>query len=302
MTNIYYFSKNILTQSFRLFQDSTTTASYRQTDPGIITTIHSQITVERPEIESNVISDKQVSQIKTEIKMENKETRNKEKYNIKKRKMINRENIIFNSLNNKNMRHTTFSWKDQVSDGLSPLPSSTELHLSTRNTINQTSEVAITRSPTSLKQTVASNLSNLTLLQNVNETGKSEIIKLDNPSLISEISRNLFIDTGDERSFNKTTGEKSQRVESEESSIDSLRDSSQWNISTGEMSMFTKNKQSDSNFLLHPGMLILTVGVMGAAAALAMLAAKFTKNRRNSNILRQEDIEVNSLPSVTELW
>lgn len=216
--------------------------------------------------------------------------------------MINRENVNLKLKSNVDIRHTTSSWMDQVNeDGVSPLPSSTELHLSTRNTISQAGEVAITGLPTSLKQTL-SNLSNFTLSQNANETGKSEIIKLDNPSLISEISRNLFIDTEDGKTFNNTPNEKPPTSQSEESSIDSLRDSSQWNISTGEMFMLTKNKQSDSSFLLHPGMLILTIGVMGAAATLAMLAAKFTKKRRNSNIFRQEDIEVNSLPSVTELW
>lgn len=76
--------------------------------------------------------------------------------------------------------------------------------------------------------------------------------------------------------------------------------SSQWNITTGEMSMFTTNDRN-VNFL-HPGMLILAVGVLGACAALAMLAARFTKRRRNSRLFQEETIEVSSLPSVTELW
>lgn len=70
--------------------------------------------------------------------------------------------------------------------------------------------------------------------------------------------------------------------------------------STGEMSMYTNNKQ-EANFL-HPGMLILAAGAMGAAAAFAMLAARFTRKRRSAGPFHQEDIEVSSLPSVTELW
>lgn len=82
--------------------------------------------------------------------------------------------------------------------------------------------------------------------------------------------------------------------------VDMTENSQPWNVSTGEMSMYTNNKQ-EANFP-HPGMLILAAGAMGAAAAFAMLAARFTRKRRSSGPFQQEDIEVSSLPSVTELW
>lgn len=55
--------------------------------------------------------------------------------------------------------------------------------------------------------------------------------------------------------------------------------------------------------LLHPGMLILAVGVLGCAVTLVTLAARF--NSRKRGIGRNdipEDIPVSSISSVTELW
>ncbi|XP_076250519.1 uncharacterized protein LOC143190227 [Rhynchophorus ferrugineus] len=76
---------------------------------------------------------------------------------------------------------------------------------------------------------------------------------------------------------------------------------SQWNGSTIEMSMYTNNDHQER--LLHPGMLILAAGVLCSIVTLTMLVAKFNsrKKRENHNLF-QEDIEVASLPSVTELW
>lgn len=73
-----------------------------------------------------------------------------------------------------------------------------------------------------------------------------------------------------------------------------------WNApSTGEMSMFSAGDQDGKP---HPGMLILAVGVLGTAAVLTMLAARFTRRRRTLAQRHVEDLEVSSLPGVTELW
>lgn len=75
----------------------------------------------------------------------------------------------------------------------------------------------------------------------------------------------------------------------------------QWNGSTGETSMYINNKKE--GFLVHPSMLLLGVALMGAIAALAMLATRCTRWRRSSNALYEENIEVSSISrSVTELW
>ncbi|XP_030750598.1 protein artichoke-like [Sitophilus oryzae] len=87
------------------------------------------------------------------------------------------------------------------------------------------------------------------------------------------------------------------------SSIDTniTESTSQWNGSSVEMSMYT-NSERQARFL-HPGMLILAAGILCGAATLTMLAARFNsrKKRDNENLFR-EDIEVASLPSVSELW
>lgn len=225
---------------------------------------------------------------------------NKEKYS-KKKKLVNiiKATALSSNKNvtNKSNRFVTNLREDAVSDRPSfSLEPSANLNLSTRSTIHQVSKMASTELPTLLKQSIANDIGNSTA-QDVNETAKSEDDKIEHRDLISEISRNLFV-ASDERNFNYTFSSNYKVADGAEPPGGSLD-----NCSTGEMSMFTKNKQIEkNNFLLHPGMIILAVGVMGTAAALVMLAAKFTKKRRNSSIFQREDIEVNSLSSVTELW
>lgn len=89
----------------------------------------------------------------------------------------------------------------QETDSLSSLVTSTDLYLSTRTTINQAGELAITKMRTQLKQTVA------TSSQNGNETANSESNKLDHRSFISEISKNLFTAT-EERNSNENLDDK----------------------------------------------------------------------------------------------
>ncbi|CAH0553861.1 unnamed protein product [Brassicogethes aeneus] len=57
------------------------------------------------------------------------------------------------------------------------------------------------------------------------------------------------------------------------------------------------------DYYVHPGMMILGVTLLITIAVLVMLTAKFTrfKRRRMERAVR-EDIEVNSLPGITELW
>lgn len=255
----------------------------------------SMYTTNKQNIENNSILKNEVSQVQLDGR----------KYDMKRKKVMIKENSVksmggTNDWNGTSGPYTTTLLNNETENNSSSSSLSANSHLSTRNTIKQTSEVAITGTPTPLKQTVAaSDLSKLTS-QNANETAKAGSNKLDHRSFISEISRNLFVATK-ERTLNNTVDEKLKSTDAEESLMD-MESLSPWNVSTGETSMFINNKQGDAGSSLHPGMLILAVGIMGAAAALAMLAAKFTRKRRNSSIFQQEDIEVSSLPSVTELW
>ncbi|XP_017771148.1 PREDICTED: insulin-like growth factor-binding protein complex acid labile subunit [Nicrophorus vespilloides] len=67
---------------------------------------------------------------------------------------------------------------------------------------------------------------------------------------------------------------------------------------TAEMSMY--NGSDSKNALAHPSMLILVAGVLLAAAILIVFTARITY--RKHRLTHDEDIEVSSLPSVTELW
>lgn len=68
------------------------------------------------------------------------------------------------------------------------------------------------------------------------------------------------------------------------------------NSSQGEMSRFTGRQEK-----LHPG-IILAAAMLGVVVALALLGVRFAKRRRVASRLRQQDLEVSSLPGVTELW
>ncbi|KAL3279153.1 hypothetical protein HHI36_016667 [Cryptolaemus montrouzieri] len=67
-----------------------------------------------------------------------------------------------------------------------------------------------------------------------------------------------------------------------------------WNGTADELSSLDVKKKS-----FHPGMIILFIGVLGAVAIIVMFASKFT---RKVPLQEDRDIEVSSLPSVTELW
>ncbi|KAG5898568.1 hypothetical protein JTB14_016583 [Gonioctena quinquepunctata] len=157
------------------------------------------------------------------------------------------------------------------------------------NILNETGKAAITETSTRLKQTPK-----LTA-QNANETAESQSNRPSPASgggFISKFSRDLFI-TLQEKSFNNSvdTEEELKKSGVGENSIDVPP---QWN---GKMSMYTNNKQNDG--FLHPGMLIFAAGVAFAAAAVAILVVRFIRNRR---ACREDDIEVASLPTITDLW
>lgn len=288
-----------------LFQDSTRELTLTTVHPQVhggktnISVSPITISVATTEINrlDNSVSENEIIHAETTNKTREKIFLNKEEYG-KKKKLVNNVKIakLSNNINVRNVSTNHFLTNEVSNRSSFSLDPSPDFYLSTRSSINQTTEVAPTGLPTPLKPTVATDTSNSTA-QNDNETAKSEDNKLEHRDLISEISRNLFVST-DERNFNYTLSSSYKISDNEDVPAISLDGDS-----TGEMSMFTKNKQTENNnFLLHPGMIILAVGVMGAAAALIMLAAKFTKKKRNSSIFQREDIEVNSLSSVTELW
>ncbi|XP_023020601.2 uncharacterized protein [Leptinotarsa decemlineata] len=150
------------------------------------------------------------------------------------------------------------------------------------NGFNETGKVAITETLNPFKQTT------VMTAQNANETPESASNRPSpsDSSFISKFSRDLLI-ARDEKSFNKSSEES---VES-----GSMVTSPQWD---GKMSMYTNNKKN-GNFV-HPGMLILAVGVVAAGAVFLVLAVRFVRNKK---VYREEDIEVAiSLPTVTDLW
>ncbi|KAF2903356.1 hypothetical protein ILUMI_02823 [Ignelater luminosus] len=145
--------------------------------------------------------------------------------------------------------------------------------------------------------------------QNVNEPDNFFTNKPRRGSVRTEITQNLFI-ASKENSFNNEVPaaqysdningsfskvRNMETVTDEKTNSTEIRENATG--TTGKMSMFTEPK-SEKN-LTHPGMLVLLAGILSAAAAMAMLASKFRKRRRN---YQQQDIEVSSLPSVTELW
>ncbi|XP_044258886.1 vasorin [Tribolium madens] len=69
------------------------------------------------------------------------------------------------------------------------------------------------------------------------------------------------------------------------------------NSSHGEMSMFSAGAEER----FHPG-LVLAAAMLGIVLVLVLLGIRFAKRKRDALMLRQEDLEVSSLPGVTELW
>lgn len=79
--------------------------------------------------------------------------------------------------------------------------------------------------------------------------------------------------------------------------------------SNGKTSMYSgENHQlKDVKKFSHPGMLILIIGIILAAVALITVTSRFSwlRSKTTNNISRSnsfEDVEVSSIPSVTELW
>ncbi|KAJ8982326.1 hypothetical protein NQ317_006671 [Molorchus minor] len=170
--------------------------------------------------------------------------------------------------------------------------------------INEVGKVAITETTASPLRRAAIARMSFEALKNANDSGKSRSNKPDHSlPTVADTSANLFIVSDGRKIINPLGATENYNTPNDFITDEHAIDFNVTEIvSTGEMSMYTNNKDDRSAFL-HPGMLILAAGIMGAAAALAMLAARFTRRRRNSStFLGHEDIEVNSLPSVTELW
>jgi Leucine-rich repeat (LRR) protein len=118
-----------------------------------------------------------------------------------------------------------------------------------------------------------------------------------NESGTTEISHDLFA-ASEENSFNAHNNKSEESfpvVQSVTLDVDVNSNSSH---ERGEMSMFSAGERER----VHPGLLVLAVGMLGTAIALAMLAIRFARRKRAASRLRQEDLEVSSLPGVTELW
>lgn len=80
---------------------------------------------------------------------------------------------------------------------------------------------------------------------------------------------------------------------------------------TGEMSMYSSRRDGgvgdEPRTMVHPGMLILLAAVGGAALVLSTLISHLRKRRKRlcedrMQYSRQQDIEVDSLPGLSELW
>ncbi|XP_044762560.1 protein artichoke-like [Coccinella septempunctata] len=69
-----------------------------------------------------------------------------------------------------------------------------------------------------------------------------------------------------------------------------------WNGKADELSSDEKDTVKNS---YHPGMIILFMSVLIAFAVVAMFASKFNRKRQ---VREDRDIEVTSIPSITELW
>lgn len=119
----------------------------------------------------------------------------------------------------------------------------------------------------------------------------------------SEISSDLFM--GSERPNNNTPV--TERAVSERTEADNATSGA----ATGEMSMYSSSREdgegAQSSPFMHPGMLVLLAAVLGTGAALSTLISHVRKRRKRMAEYRgcynrQQDIEVNSLPGISELW
>lgn len=119
----------------------------------------------------------------------------------------------------------------------------------------------------------------------------------------SEILRDLFM--GSARPSNNTSV-----VPSTAPVVTETEANATGGAATGEMSMYSSSREDGdgrSSGLVHPGMLVLLAAVIGAGVALSTLISHIRKRRKrdatnNGSYSRQQDIEVNSLPGLSELW
>lgn len=137
-------------------------------------------------------------------------------------------------------------------------------------------------------------------------TNKNFSINNNNNSIFKDINNDLIKDT-----FIRQSNIANQLVKNDkrkEETVNALYDI-ELNLtsSNGKTSMYSgENHQGKNKQFTHPGMLILIIGIMGAAIALIIVTSRFSwlrarkKNNSRSNSL--ENVEVSSIPSVTELW
>ncbi|XP_066247102.1 transforming growth factor beta activator LRRC33-like [Euwallacea similis] len=105
-----------------------------------------------------------------------------------------------------------------------------------------------------------------------------------------------------ERNFSDTSGlVGANKSDTPTLQVNMTEDVSQWNASTIRTSMF-RNDENQGKFL-HPGMLILAMGILCAGATLATLAVRFNSRKRWMERRESADsIPVASISSITELW
>lgn len=68
--------------------------------------------------------------------------------------------------------------------------------------------------------------------------------------------------------------------------------------SAGKLSMPCEKTEKS---LAHPGMVILIISLLATVAILVLITSQITR-KRNQNMHQQHEMEVSSIPSVTELW
>ncbi|KAL1505672.1 hypothetical protein ABEB36_005178 [Hypothenemus hampei] len=109
-----------------------------------------------------------------------------------------------------------------------------------------------------------------------------------------------------QNAFNSTTtsglAKYNQSQNSQLKEVNMMDNFSQRNASMIKTSMF-RNEEDQKGQFLHPGMIILAVGILCGAATLATLASRFNKRKRwidRSN--SSDDMAVTGISNVTELW
>ncbi|CAG9765272.1 unnamed protein product [Ceutorhynchus assimilis] len=142
-----------------------------------------------------------------------------------------------------------------------------------------------------------------------NSAEKRRLLGNNGPSGVLHQSKASHNQTPNERIFNDTSGlAESNKSEYrlpppqfQQGDVNMTENMAEWNSSTVKTSMYRNNE--NPNRLLHPGMLILAVGVLGGAVTLATLAVRFnTRKRWTDRRESSEEIPVTSISSVTELW